>query len=103
MLGSILARDGYLPRQLHTRGDRLAFTNGIVMLALLRAIVLIFAFDAQVTRLIQLYIVGVFVSFTLSQTGMIRHWTRHLRTETDPAARARMKRIARHQRRRRWR
>ena len=50
------------------------------------------AFDAEVTRLIQLYIVGVFVSFTLSQTGMVRHWTRLLRTETDPAARARMQR-----------
>jgi amino acid transporter len=89
VLGSILARDGYLPRQLHTRGDRLAFSNGIVLLAL-GAIVLIVAFDAQVTRLIQLYIVGVFVSFTMSQTGMIRHWTRHLKTETDPAERRRM-------------
>jgi Amino acid permease len=89
VLGSILARDGYLPRQLHTRGDRLAFSNGIVLLAL-GAIVLIVAFDAQVTRLIQLYIVGVFVSFTMSQTGMIRHWTRHLKNETDPAERRRM-------------
>jgi hypothetical protein len=52
--------------------------------------VLIVAFDAQVTRLIQLYIVGVFVSFNCSQLGMIRHWTRHLRTETDPATRRRM-------------
>jgi len=91
VLGSILARDGYLPRQLHTRGDRLAFSNGIVTLAL-GAIALIWAFDAQVTRLIQLYIVGVFVSFTLSQLGMVRHWTRGLRTEPDPQARARMRR-----------
>ena len=91
VLGSILARDGYLPRQLHTRGDRLAFSNGILILAA-AAIVLIVAFDAEVTRLIQLYIVGVFVSFTLSQTGMVRHWTRQLRTETDPAVRRRMKR-----------
>ena len=91
VLGSILAKDGFLPRQLHTRGDRLAFSNGIVTLAL-AAIVLIWAFDAQVTRLIQLYIVGVFVSFTMSQLGMIRHWTRELRTEPDPAARSRMKR-----------
>ncbi|WP_146841356.1 APC family permease [Cellulomonas composti] len=91
VLGSILARDGYLPRQLHTRGDRLAFSNGIVTLALV-AIVLIWAFDAQVTRLIQLYIVGVFVSFTLSQLGMVRHWTRGLRTEPVPATRSRMKR-----------
>ncbi|MGH3477451.1 MAG: APC family permease [Nocardioidaceae bacterium] len=91
VLGSILARDGYLPRQLTTRGDRLAFSNGIVALASL-AIVLIVAFDAEVTRLIQLYIVGVFVSFTVSQTGMVRHWTRLLRTETDPTARRRMHR-----------
>ena len=91
VLGSILARDGYLPRQLHTRGDRLAFSNGIMMLAG-GAILLIIAFDAEVTRLIQLYIVGVFVSFTMSQAGMIRHWARHLRTETNPKARGRMQR-----------
>ncbi|MGN8245397.1 APC family permease [Cellulomonas soli] len=91
VLGSILARDGYLPRQLHTRGDRLAFSNGIITLAA-AAIALIWAFDAQVTRLIQLYIVGVFVSFTLSQLGMVRHWTRFLATEPDPRARAAMKR-----------
>ncbi|PJI85699.1 APC family permease [Luteimicrobium subarcticum] len=89
VLGSILAKDGYLPRQLDTRGDRLAFSNGIVLLAG-GAIVLIVAFDATVTRLIQLYIVGVFVSFTLSQLGMVRHWTRGLRTEADPDARKRM-------------
>jgi len=89
VLGSILAQDRYLPRQLHTRGDRLAFSNGIGLLALF-AIVLIVAFQAEVTRLIQLYIVGVFVSFTLSQAGMIRHWNRLLRTERDPALRRRM-------------
>jgi amino acid transporter len=89
VLGSILARDGYLPRQLDTRGDRLTFSNGIIVLAL-AAIVLIQAFDAEVTKLIQLYIVGVFVSFNLSQLGMIRHWNRHLATETDPAERSRM-------------
>jgi amino acid transporter len=91
VLGSILARDGYLPRQLHTRGDRLAFSNGIITLAA-AAIALIWVFDAQVTRLIQLYIVGVFVSFTLSQLGMVRHWTRKLRTEPDPGVRTRMRR-----------
>ncbi|MGI8578759.1 MAG: APC family permease [Nocardioidaceae bacterium] len=91
VLASILAGDGYLPRQLHTRGDRLAFSNGILLLAGF-AVVLIYAFDAQVTRLIQLYIVGVFVSFTTSQTGMIRHWTRLLRTEADPRTRRRMMR-----------
>jgi len=89
VLGSILAQDRYLPRQLHTRGDRLAFSNGILTLAFL-ACVLVFAFDAEVTRLINLYIVGVFVSFTLSQTGMVRHWNRLLRTERDPKARRRM-------------
>ncbi|GAB2736669.1 APC family permease [Nocardioides pakistanensis] len=89
VLGSILARDGYLPRQLASRGDRLAYNNGILILAVL-AVVLIVVFDAEVTRLIQLYIVGVFVSFTLGQLGMTRHWSRLLRTETDPAARRRM-------------
>jgi amino acid transporter len=91
VLGSILARDGYLPRQLDTRGDRLTFSNGIILLAV-AAIVLIQAFDAEVTKLIQLYIVGVFVSFNLSQLGMIRHWNRHLAAETDPAERSRMMR-----------
>jgi amino acid transporter len=89
VLGSILARDGYLPRQLHTRGDRLAYSNGIIVLAFF-AIVLIIAFDADVTALIQLYVVGVFVSFTVSQFGMLRHWTRHLRVEKNPVVRARM-------------
>jgi hypothetical protein len=91
VLGSILAQDRYLPRQLHTRGDRLAFSNGILFLAG-AAIVLLVAFQADVTRLIQLYIVGVFVSFTLSQTGMLKHWHRLLRTETDRGARRRMRR-----------
>jgi amino acid transporter len=89
VLASILARDGYLPRQLHTRGDRLAFSNGILLLSGF-AIVLIVAFHASPTRLIQLYIVGVFVSFTCSQTGMIRHWNRLLRTTADSAQRLRM-------------
>lgn len=91
VLGSILAQDRFLPRQLHTRGDRLAFSNGIIFLAG-AAIAFVVLFGAEVTKLIQLYIVGVFVSFVLSQTGMLRHWTRLLRTETDPAQRARMKR-----------
>lgn len=91
VLGSILARDGYLPRQLHTRGDRLAFSNGIILLAG-SAGLLIAIYNAQVTKLIQLYIVGVFVSFTLSQVGMVRHWNRHLAVEKDPAVRRRMRR-----------
>ncbi|WP_084724852.1 APC family permease [Streptacidiphilus melanogenes] len=89
VLGSILARDGYMPRQLRTRGDRLAYSNGIVLLAGF-AILLVIAFDASPTRLIQLYIVGVFVSFVCSQTGMIRHWNRLLPVTTDPAARRHM-------------
>jgi hypothetical protein len=91
VLGSILARDGYLPRQLHTRGDRRAFSNGIVMLAGLAGI-LISIYEANVSALIQLYIIGVFVSFTLSQLGMIKHWNRHLVSERDPVERGRMKR-----------
>ena len=91
VLGSILARDGYLPRALHTRGDRLAYSNGIILLAL-AAVGLVLAFNASVTALIQLYVVGVFVSFTVSQLGMLRHWTRHLAVEDDPAERRRMQR-----------
>jgi amino acid transporter len=91
VLGSVLAKDGYLPRQLHTRGDRLAFSNGIMTLASL-AIVLVIVFQADVSSLIQLYIIGVFVSFTLSQTGMVRHWTRELRDEMDARVRRRMRR-----------
>ncbi len=89
VLGSILAKDGFAPRALGSRGDRLAYSNGIVFLAVM-AIILIVAFDAETTRLIQLYIVGVFVSFNLSQLGMIRHWTRNLATERDAAVRRRM-------------
>jgi amino acid transporter len=72
-LASILARDRFLPRQFENRGDRLVFSNGVIVLAVL-ASVLIWVFDANLDRLIQLYVVGVFTSFTLSQTGMVRHW-----------------------------
>jgi amino acid transporter len=89
LLGSILAQDRYLPRQLHTRGDRLSFSNGILLLAGAAAI-LVVIYSADSTRLIQLYIVGVFVSFTLSQTGMVRHWNRKLASEQDVSARRRM-------------
>jgi amino acid transporter len=89
LLGSILAQDRYLPRQLHTRGDRLAFSNGIIALAVI-ASALIVAFNGSVTRLIQLYILGVFTSFTLSQFGMVRHWNRRLTTERDPTVRRRI-------------
>ncbi len=91
LLGSVLARDGFMPKQLHNRGDRLAFSNGIFVLAGL-AIILLIIYQADVSKLIQLYILGVFVSFTLSQLGMIKHWTRLLSTEKDPASRRRMMR-----------
>ncbi|GAA4071123.1 APC family permease [Nonomuraea soli] len=91
VLGSILAQDRFLPRQLHTRGDRLAFSNGIGILAA-AACLLLWGFQADVSKLLNLYIVGVFVSFTLSQTGMVLHWTRHLKTETDPRVRFQMQR-----------
>lgn len=89
VLGSVLAQHSYLPRQLHTRGDRLAFSNGILFLAA-AAVGAVVAFRAELTALIQLYIVGVFISFTLSQIGMVRHWTRLLRTETDRSERRKM-------------
>ena len=89
VLGSILSRDGYLPRQLHTRGDRLAYSNGIITLAVL-AIGLVWAFHAEVSLLIPLYTVGVFVSFTVSQLGMIKHWSRLLKTEGVSQERAKM-------------
>ena len=89
VLASVLAKDEFMPRQMTTRGDRLAYSNGVLLLALF-SIQLIIAFDAQVTRLIQLYIVGVFVSFTMSQSGMVIHWTRRLRVEREAAARHRM-------------
>jgi len=72
-LGAILARDGYLPRQFSFRGDRLAFTSGIVILSLV-SILLLIVFEGQTTALIPLYSVGVFISFTISQSGMVRHW-----------------------------
>ncbi|MGW3421087.1 APC family permease [Streptomyces phaeochromogenes] len=88
LLSSILAQHRYLPRQLHNRGDRLAFSNGIVALAVVAGL-LLWGFRANVTNLIHLYILGVFTSFTLSQTGMVRHWNGELRATTDPASRRR--------------
>ena len=78
-LASILAQDNFMPRQFLNRGDRLVFSNGVVILAGLSA-ALIIAFDADLNRLIQLYLVGVFISFTLSQSGMVLRW-RRLRTK----------------------
>ncbi len=74
-LASLLARDGFMPRQFSFRGDRLAFSNGIIVLSVASAIILV-VFGADVTRLIPLYAVGVFASFTLSQGGMVAHWRR---------------------------
>ncbi|MCW2945499.1 MAG: DNA-binding protein [Actinoallomurus sp.] len=86
ILASILGGDGYLPRQFARRGDRLVFSNGIVILSLLAG-ALIWAFHASTTRLIQLYIIGVFVSFTLSQAGMVKHWGAELRRVSEPVRR----------------
>jgi amino acid transporter len=82
MLASLLGRDQFLPNQLAHRGDRLVFSNGILLLAGTAA-VLIVAFNANVTRLLQLYILGVFLSFTLSQAGMVRHWAREIAAGTQ--------------------
>jgi len=74
-LASLMARDGYLPRQLANRGDRLVFSNGILTLGILSALLLVI-FQGDTHALIPLYAVGVFLSFTLSQGGMVRHWLR---------------------------
>ncbi|UOY02046.1 APC family permease [Blastococcus sp. PRF04-17] len=91
LLGNVLAQDSFMPRQLRTRGDRLVYSNGILLLAGFAGL-LIVAFDASVSRLIQLYILGVFTSFSIGQWGMVRHWNRELRQEPDPGARRRMRR-----------
>ena len=74
-LSSILSRDRFLPRQFSSRGDRLVFSNGILVLGLLAAL-LIVIFDAREQAMLPLYAIGVFISFTLSQGGMVRHWLR---------------------------
>ncbi len=74
-LSSILARDGFMPHQMSFRGDRLAFTNGIILLGVVACLLLI-GFGGSTHALIPLYAVGVFISFTLSQSGMVRHWLR---------------------------
>lgn len=83
-LASILARDSFLPHQLHLRGDRLAFSNGILVLAALAGAIVVF-FGADVTAMIQLYVVGVFMSFTISQAGLIKHWTTLMRNPATEA------------------
>ncbi|SKC67429.1 APC family permease [Okibacterium fritillariae] len=80
LLGAVLARDSYAPRSLNTRGDRLVFSNGMIILGLAACVILV-VYQANLTQLIQLYIIGVFVSFTLGQIGMVKHWLRALRQE----------------------
>ena len=82
LLGAVLARDGYAPKALNTRGDRLVFSNGMIVLGVAAVIVLL-VFQANLTNLIQLYIIGVFVSFSLGQIGMVRHWKRVLHRTRD--------------------
>ena len=85
----MLARDGYAPKALNTRGDRLVFSNGMIILGI-AAIGILIIYQASLTTLIQLYIIGVFVSFSLGQIGMVRHWRRSLRelAKAEDAARS---------------
>lgn len=85
LLGAVLARDGYGPKALNTRGDRLVFSNGMILLGI-AAIAVLIVFQAKLTTLIQLYIIGVFVSFSLGQIGMVRHWRRMLRSASTSAS-----------------
>ena len=86
-LASVVAADGYLPRQLTMLGDRLVFANGIMLLGLISAALLV-GFGGQTHRLIPLYAVGVFVSFTLSQAGLVAHWRKLRETQADWKRRA---------------
>lgn len=98
LLGSTLARDGYAPKSLNTRGDRLVYSNGMIVLGIVAIIVLI-VYQADQTDLIQLYIIGVFVSFSLGQIGMVRHWRRALRGLQDLTPEAAKQDSARYERR----
>jgi amino acid transporter len=86
LLGATLARDGYAPKALNTRGDRLVFSNGMVLLGA-AAVGILVVYQANLTTLIQLYIIGVFVSFSLGQLGMVRHWRGVLRGTDDGSTR----------------
>jgi len=90
-LASVLARDRYFPRQFHTRGDRLVFSNGIIVLAMFAA-GMIYLFNANVNALIQLYVIGVFIAFTLSQIGMVKHWQAELKSDLSANQRHRIRR-----------
>ena len=89
LLGSVLANDGYAPKSMQTRGDRLIYSNGVIALAL-AAVAILVVFQANLTQLIQLYIIGVFVSFTLGQSGMVRHWLRELKKKPADARQMRI-------------
>ncbi|MFL6211537.1 MAG: APC family permease [Pyrinomonadaceae bacterium] len=84
-LSSLLARDRFLPRQFANRGDRLVFSNGIIILAVFASL-LVVVFRGDTSRLIPLYAVGVFLSFTLSQAGMVRHWLKERTATHAPTA-----------------
>ncbi len=84
LLASVLAKDKFAPKALMTRGDRLVYSNGMLSL-MLAALALMLIFQASVTALIQLYILGVFTSFTIGQIGMIRHWQKILRSKRNLA------------------
>jgi amino acid transporter len=93
VLSSILAEHRYLPRQMHNRGDKLVYSNGILLLGAF-SVALIIGFDANVDKLIHLYIIGVFTSFTLSQAGMVRHWNRSMPSAPrDRRSRMRVSRV----------
>lgn len=98
LLGAVLARDGYAPKSMNTRGDRLVFSNGMILLGVAAIIVLVVS-QANLTTLIQLYIIGVFVSFSLGQIGMVRHWRRQLRGMRELSPEARRQQSARVQHR----
>ena len=92
LLGSVLARDSYAPKSLQTRGDRLVYSNGVLVLSG-AAMFLLVIYRANLTQLIQLYIIGVFVSFTLGQIGMVVHWTRMLRDGTAPLSQSERRQV----------
>ena len=98
LLGAVLARDGYAPKSLNTRGDRLVYSNGMIILGLAAIAVLVVS-GANLTTLIQLYIIGVFVSFSIGQIGMVRHWRRAMRNLKALPAEARAQNSTRVQRR----
>jgi len=98
LLGSVLARDGYAPKALNTRGDRLVYSNGMIILGIV-AIGVLIVYQANLTTLIQLYIIGVFVSFSLGQIGMVKHWRDVLHGLRELPAEAAKQESARYERR----